>query len=122
MTITDDAPHSPQTISLSGTGTFALIAPTSVDFGIVKIGQSNTQTVTLTNLATQTMTIHNIYTSGPPFTTPSNTCGTSIASKASCTISVTFTPTRAITKTGTLYLGDSGGGSPQKVSLSGTGQ
>jgi hypothetical protein len=120
VTITDNAPHSPQTISLSGTGTFALLTPASLYLGIVKVGQSATQPVTLKNLGTTAMTIHNIYTSGPPFT-QTNNCGSSLAAGAICTVNVTFTPTRKVNKTGTLYFGDSGGGSPQTLSLSGTG-
>lgn len=119
--ISDNAMNSPQAIALSGTGTFALISPTSINFGVVGVGQSSTQTTTLTNLGTTSMTINNIYTSGPPYT-ETNTCGSTLASKARCVISVTFSPTRTGTKAGTLYIGDSGGGSPQQVALAGTGQ
>ena len=50
-----------------------------------------------------------------------NNCGTSIAAKASCTIAVTFTPTATGIRTAALYIRDDGGGSPQKVNLTGTG-
>jgi hypothetical protein len=39
----------------------------------------------------------------------------------SCTVSVTFTPTGAGTVSGDVPISDNGGGSPQQVSLSGTG-
>jgi hypothetical protein len=52
----------------------------------------------------------------------SNTCGTSIAAGASCTIGVTFSPTATGTVNGTLTFTDSAVTSPQGVTLSGTGQ
>lgn len=42
-------------------------------------------------------------------------------SKASCTISATFSPTQTGTATDTLSVSDSANNSPQTVSLSGTG-
>jgi NAD(P)H-hydrate repair Nnr-like enzyme with NAD(P)H-hydrate epimerase domain len=50
-----------------------------------------------------------------------NTFGTSIAAHASCTITVTFAPTATGSRTATLSIADSGGGSPQKLGLTGTG-
>src|SRR5437667_7712622 len=50
-----------------------------------------------------------------------HTCGTSLVAGASCSISVTFKPTALGTRTATLNISDNGGGSPQRVSLSGTG-
>jgi hypothetical protein len=51
----------------------------------------------------------------------SDNCGSSLASAASCTINVTFTPPAVGTVTGTLSVTDSASGNPQTVSLSGTG-
>jgi hypothetical protein len=51
----------------------------------------------------------------------SNTCGASLAAGASCTISVTFRPTTAGTRTGAVTIASSAPGSPTTVSLSGTG-
>ena len=50
-----------------------------------------------------------------------NGCGTSLAPGASCTVSVTFTPRRAGSSTAWLIVSDDGGGSPQRVTLSGIG-
>jgi Abnormal spindle-like microcephaly-assoc'd, ASPM-SPD-2-Hydin len=61
------------------------------------------------------------------FASPSNTCGTSIAAGASCTVSVTFTPSVAAAESATLVITvmitDGGLTSSQSfnVSLSGTG-
>jgi len=50
-----------------------------------------------------------------------NTCGTSLAAGANCTISITFTPTATGAQTGSFSITDSDYQSPQNVSLSGTG-
>jgi len=49
-----------------------------------------------------------------------NTCG-SVAPKASCTISVVFTPGATGPRSATMNVNDDGGGSPQSVTLAGTG-
>ena len=51
-----------------------------------------------------------------------NTCGASVAAGSSCTISVTFTPKAKGGRSAMISITDNGGGSPQKVSLTGTGQ
>ena len=53
--------------------------------------------------------------------TQTNTCGTSVAAGASCTISVIFKPTATGTRTAAVSISDNGGGSPQKINLAGTG-
>jgi uncharacterized repeat protein (TIGR03803 family) len=123
--ITDDASGSPQKISLSGTGTTAKLSPLSLSFGAV--GQNETtpaKTVTLTNLGTTAMTISSISITGTDAAdyAETNTCGTSLAASASCTISVTFTPNATgVLSAAALSVSDNATGSPQKVSLSGTG-
>src|SRR5439155_23219900 len=49
------------------------------------------------------------------------TCGTSLAPGTSCTTSVKFTPTTTGTRTGTVTVNDSATGSPQTISLTGSG-
>ena len=51
VTINDNAPTSPQNLTLYGTGTLALFSPTSLDFGTVAVGSSKTLSLTLTNLS-----------------------------------------------------------------------
>jgi hypothetical protein len=51
----------------------------------------------------------------------SNGCGTTLASGASCKLSVVFHPTVAGTRKGGLFIGDDALGSPQTISLSGKG-
>jgi hypothetical protein len=58
------------------------------------------------------------YSAAAGGTTP---CGTSLAAKAKCTISVTFDPTTTGSLTGQLMINDTAFGNPQTVSLTGTG-
>src|SRR5439155_2204713 len=51
VTITDDAANSPQTITLTGTGTVVQLSPTKLNFGNQRVGTiSPPQTVRLTNI------------------------------------------------------------------------
>jgi len=123
LTFTDTAPGSPQTVTLSGNGVGApavSLAPTSLTFASQIVGTtSGAQTVTLTNTGSGTLTITSIVASGDFAQT--NTCGTSVAAGANCTISVTFTPTATGARTGTVTITDNASNSPQTISLSGTG-
>lgn len=121
LTVTDNAPGSPQTISLSGTGTFIGLAPFSLNFGDVKVGQTSApQTATVTNVSTHAVSVQSVRTSKPAYQ-ETNTCGSSLAAKSSCTVTVTFSPQTTGTQTGLLAVYDNGGGSPQTVSLTGVG-
>ena len=55
------------------------------------------------------------------FAISSNGCGASLAAGSSCSVSVVFKPSATGTLTATLNFADTGSGSPQTVSLSGTG-
>ncbi|HEY3835183.1 MAG TPA: hypothetical protein VGL72_01360, partial [Bryobacteraceae bacterium] len=50
-----------------------------------------------------------------------NNCGSSIPAGGKCTITVTFDPTKKGSLTADLDVYDSGGGTYQRVTLSGTG-
>ena len=96
------------------------MSPTSLTFASQTVGTTSAaQTVTLTNSGTGSLSISSIAASGNFAET--NNCGTSLAAGASCTLSVTFTPTAAGTLTGAITFTDNAAASPQKVSLSGTG-
>ncbi|WP_329527716.1 carbohydrate-binding protein [Streptomyces sp. NBC_01462] len=80
---------------------------------------SAAQTVTVTNSGTATASITGV-TAGGDFA-QSNTCGTSLAAGAHCTVSVTFEPTASGTRTDTLTLTGDQSDNPTTVALSGTG-
>jgi hypothetical protein len=75
--------------------------------------------VTLTNSGTGPLSISSITTSGD--FAQSNNCPSTLGASLSCSIQVTFTPTATGSRTGTLSVTDNATGSPQSVSLSGTG-
>ncbi len=122
LSVADNAAGSPQTVNLSGTGAapFVTFSPNSLTFQSLAVNTTSTpQTVTLTNSGNSSLTVSGIVTTGDFAET--NNCPGSLAANASCTITITFTPTAAGTRTGTLSVTDNAPGSPQAVSLSGSG-
>jgi hypothetical protein len=113
-----------QTVSLTGTGTAVKFVPGGLNFGSQAVGTTGkAKTVTMTNLATSTLTITSIAVGGTNAGdfAQTNNCGGSLAGGASCTITVTFTPTATGSRSGNITVKDSDVTSPQKVVLSGTG-
>jgi hypothetical protein len=109
------------------------ISPTSLAFGTQPVGvMSVPKTVTLTNNTSDPIPFpgSSISFSGSnaaDFGSPSNTCGTSIAAGASCTVSVTFTPSVLSGESATLVItvvitnGGLSGSQSFHVSLTGAG-
>lgn len=92
----------------------------SLGFGNQPVGTSSApQAVTLTNTSTVPVTIAAIIVSGDY--TRTYTCLTTLDPNASCSISVTFSPTATGFRGGTLAITSSAAGSPQTVSLGGYG-
>jgi hypothetical protein len=95
-------------------------SPTSLAFaGQTLNTTSSVQTVTVTNTGAAAATLSGIATTGDFSQT--NTCGTSIAASASCTVSVKFAPTASGTRTGNLTVAGNASNSPTTVALTGTG-
>ncbi len=117
-------PASPDAVALSGTGTVVSLSASKLTFGDQALGTTSPpQNLMLTNTGSTQLNFGLIYILGMNAGnfSQTNNCGTSIAAKASCTIAVTFTPTATGIRTAALYIRDDGGGSPQKVNLTGTG-
>jgi hypothetical protein len=126
LALTDNAAGSPQSVSLSGTGisTIANLSPSSVAFGNQSVGTSGTaQAVTLSNSGTSALNISSIAVFGTNASdfAQTNNCGSSLAAGANCTINVTFKPAASGSRSAALAITDNATGSPQSVSLSGTG-
>jgi hypothetical protein len=123
VTITDNAPDSPQTIVLAGDGLPAPVVSlslTSLTFPSQPVGTSSAaQAVAMTNTGTAALTISSIVVTGN--FAQINTCGSSLGAGANCAISVTFSPTAAGSRTGSITISDNAAGSPQIVSLGGSG-
>ncbi|MGC2790785.1 MAG: choice-of-anchor D domain-containing protein, partial [Candidatus Sulfotelmatobacter sp.] len=124
LTVIDNTTNSPQTVTLTGTGTYVRLTPTSINFGNQPTGTASLPTqITLSNQGSVAVAITSIGITGAHAAdfTQTNTCGTSVAAGASCFINVTFTPSDTGNPTAQVVITDNGGGSPQMVSLVGTG-
>src|SRR5882724_328397 len=125
LSFNDDAPGSPQTVALSGTGQSVVVSPTSLNFGTVAVGNtSSEQIVTVTNLNSITVTITSIAFAGTAagdYLISSNTCGATIAGGASCSVGVEFKPITTGKRAAKLNVKNNGGGSPATTSLTGIG-
>jgi hypothetical protein len=110
--------------SYSGTGSVTPAVSTvgltgCLSFGNQTVGTTSAPVpVTLSNNSSTPVSISGVSTTGG-FTETTNTCGTSLAPGATCTISVTYTPSAPGTTTGTLVITEGSG--TQTVNLSGNG-
>ncbi|MGO9269518.1 MAG: choice-of-anchor D domain-containing protein [Terriglobia bacterium] len=124
ISISDNATGSPHTIILTGVGTAVSLAPPSVTFPNQNVGTSSApQVITLTNLGSAILHLWQTAIGGTNAEdfSETTTCGRTLAARAGCTVSVTFTPTTSGTRTASALFSDDGGGSPQAVGLAGTG-
>jgi len=127
LKIVDDAGGSPQTIKVSGAGTYVTVAPSPLDFGGVAVGDTKSLTVTLTNHnPSATVSVSAVAISGTDkkdFTaTPAPECASVPGNGGTCDITVKFKPTATGPRSGILSVKDDDAGSPQTDSLTGTGQ
>jgi hypothetical protein len=122
LSFSDNASGSPQSEVLSGTGVEpATLSPVSATYAKQKVGTTSAaKTFTLTNNQAAALTSIAISTTGD-FAVSTNTCGTTLAAKGKCTITVVFEPAQTGTLTGQLTISDSAGNSPQTSTLTGTG-
>jgi hypothetical protein len=114
-----------QNVPLSGVATEVKLSAATLAFGSVTVGQTKSLPVTLTNFGTTAMNIIGpgivvIGTAASDYS-QTHTCGTSVGAGQSCTITVTFKPSKLGSRAATLNVNDDGGPSPQKVTLSGKG-
>ena len=118
--VVDSAKFAGSTIVLS----VVKLAPPSLNFGRQTVGTTSPpKTVTLTNTGSTALSVAGISVLGINATdfSETNTCGTSVGPGLSCSINVTFTPAAKGIRSAAVSISDSGGNSPQVVSLSGTG-
>lgn len=125
ITLSDTIYGSVATTLLNGAGVgvpVATISPSVLAFGDVGIGSvSAAQTVQLSNTGTGALALNARTISGDAsFHIASDTCGSSLAVGASCSIAITFAPTVYGARSGTLTWTD--GLASRSVSLSGNGQ
>src|SRR3989442_712668 len=130
VSISDDAAGRPRAGSPAGTGIAPAVtlAPPNLAFGTQRVSTSSpAQTVTLTNSGTATLSIATVALGGANAgdfaIAAGTTCtnGATVVAGASCVLNLTFTPTAASARTATVSITDDAAGSPQSVSLTGTG-
>jgi len=123
IVISSDAVTSPDTINLSGTSVAVsgvTLSPTSLSFTGLYVGTSSAaQSISLTNSGGAALNLTGIVASTDYSQT--NTCGSGLGAGGSCSILVTFTPSAAGARAGTISIASNAVGSPHSASLSGTG-
>ena len=112
-----------QQIALSGTGIQGQLgaSPSSVNFGSVNVGSSGSQTITLTNSGTASLTISQATTSGAGFSVSGITTPLTLGAGQSTSFVAKFSPTSAGSVSGSVSLTNNGPNSPVTVALTGSG-
>lgn len=130
LVFTDDAVGSPRVVPLVGTGTppaplLCLSTGASISFSNQTIGTTSAvQSVTITNCGSIPLTVSNVTFSGAAasdFSVNQNCTGGGIAAGATCTLQVTFAPSRSGTRQATIQIPNNTAGSPTIVSVQGVG-
>jgi hypothetical protein len=124
LTLNDDSGNlgASQAVTLAGTGLLPRhlsLSPASLNFSGYTIGDSPSQTVSVTNTSSASVGIAGIAMSGDSSFAQGNTCGSILSAGATCTITVTFNPAAYGTFTSTLIVTESSG-AQETVSVSGT--
>jgi len=97
------------------------VTPVSWNFGTQAVGTVGAaQTLTLTNTGNAPLNFTTAIAISGDFA-QNNTCGTSLAAGANCTITVNFSPTTTGPRLGAIVLTDNANLSPQTIKLAGTG-
>jgi hypothetical protein len=127
ISIVDDAPGSPQSISLSGqgaNGASASLSPTDLEFGNQPVETASApKSLMLTNTGTGALTVDDVQIAGPDLNdfTASSECGASLAAGASCSINIAFSPLSVGARLAYVKVFDNSTNSPLAAELHGTG-
>jgi hypothetical protein len=124
VAITSNASNPTLNIALSGTGVTAgtLTAnPTSLSFGTVQVGNSNTLSETLTNSGGSSVTVSQVLASGTGFSVSGISTPFTLTPGQSLTFSAVFTPSTAGSATGSIAVSSNASNPSFTIGLSGTG-
>jgi hypothetical protein len=127
LTLTDDAPGSPQVIAAKGNASAApspavMVNPSSPDFGTTTQGTSTPMNVTVKNTGTAALHITSVMlggANGSEFSFSDPACNAAIPASGTCTIALTFTPFSVGAHLASLTLTDDAPDSPQTVQVKG---
>ncbi|MBZ5723258.1 MAG: choice-of-anchor D domain-containing protein [Acidobacteriia bacterium] len=95
--------------------------PTSVSFGNVQVGSSQSQTETLTNISTASLTVYTATTSGTGFSASGLTAPLTLTPGQSYTFTLTFVPVSSGSASGSIVFSSQSGKASLTVPLAGTG-
>jgi len=126
LSIVSNAPSSPNSVTLNGTGIAATltlsISPTSLNFGNVTTGTSSpTQNVTITNTGNSNVAISQISLTGAGYSMTGGSAPVTLSPSQSITLVVQFSPTTVGAPSASITVVSNATGSPATISLSGTG-
>jgi hypothetical protein len=125
VTIVSNAPNSPATVALSGTGVAAsytiAVSPSSLSFGSVTNGSSTAQGFTVTNTGNSNVAISGFTPTGAGYSIVSGSGAVTLSPNQSTSVSVQFAPTVAGTANGSVKILSNATGTTSSVMLSGTG-
>jgi hypothetical protein len=124
MQVFSDAPGSPHSIELSGTGILILnpqidLTPSAHDFGNLRVGEDDAVAMRLTSVGNMALTISAISTAGASFT-QANSCPALLAPGAFCDIEVTYAPSATGAHSGQLRIDSNATPARHVAALSGT--
>jgi hypothetical protein len=115
ISIASNAPNSPATVALNGTGVTASVtmtpSPTSVSFGSINAGSSNAQNVTLTNTGNSSLIISQIAVSAKDVNASGITTPLTLGAGQKTTLTLTFAPKSSESVTGNVTVSSSQGAS-----------
>jgi hypothetical protein len=124
ITISSNAPGSPATVALSGTGVAGTVTlsanPTSLSFGSVNAGVTSSKSITLTNSGTANLTISQVTVSAKDVAASGVTTPLTLTPGQSQTMNVAFDPSAAETVSGNITVASTQGGNTV-ISVNGTG-
>jgi hypothetical protein len=123
ISIVSNAPGSPASVTLSGTGTQAQLgaSPSNIPFGSVAVGSNGTQTVTLTNSGSASVTISQASATGSGFTITGISTPLNLGAGQSTSFTAQFAPTTGGNASGTISIISSAPNSPLNIAMSGSG-
>jgi hypothetical protein len=123
ISITSNAPGSPASVGVSGTGLEALGSanPMSVAFGNVVVGSSNSDVVTLKNTGNATLSFSQVSVSGSGFSTSGLSTSSTVPAGGSLNFDAVFTPASATSASGSITLATNGSPAQISIPLTGTG-
>ncbi len=97
------------------------VSTSTLSFGSVSSGSTNSLGVTFTNSGSSSITIANVTISGPGFTGTGVSAGLILSPGQAVMLSVSFTPAATGNMTGSVTVASNAANSPVSISLSGTG-